>query len=775
MCVSDMKKGFYSVLSVLVLLLSASCSSTKYVPDGSFLLDDVKIQTDNKNVKPSDLSPYVRQTPNSKWFSLIKTQLYVYNWSGPDTTRWGNRMLRKLGDAPVIYKEEETARTAEEMTKAVQNMGYLGATVEPLRYVKKKKLKLIYRVHTGNPYIVRSIHYDIPDTAVWNYMQQDSVSTLLNEGMVMDVNRLDAERLRITNILLENGYYKFNKDYFYYSADTVKNTYQVDLTLHLSLYRPRAGQREVFHPQYRVDNVSFVTDYDVMKSSSANGIDVNDSLHYKGFPIYFKDKLYLRPQVLENNLRIVPGSLYNEQQVQRTYSNFGRLQALKYTNIRFLENHKDSTLLNAYVMLTKSKHQSVSFELEGTNSAGDLGAAAALSFQHRNLFRGSEGLTLRLRGAYEAISPLSSGYSQENYTELGAEASLNFPRFMFPLLSNDFKRRIRATTEFGLQYNYQMRPEFTRIVASGSWSYRWGVQHQRAQHRIDLLDINYLYMPWIDPSFKEKYLEQEENYILAYNYEDRFIVRTGYTYTYNSAGQALTNNTLIGNSYSIRVNVESAGNILYGLAKLTGMKKNEAGEYTLLNIPFAQYVKGDFDYAKNIVIDNRNSLAFHIGGGIAIPYGNASVVPFEKRYFSGGANSVRGWSVRELGPGSYQGDKNNFLNQSGDIKLDASVEYRTRLFWKFRGAVFVDAGNIWTLRDYESQPGGQFKFNRFYKQIAVAYGIGLRLDLDFFVLRFDGGMKAINPVYESGRDRYPIVHPDFGRDFAFHFAVGYPF
>lgn len=775
MCVSDMKKGFYSVLSVLVLLLSASCSSTKYVPDGSFLLDDVKIQTDNKNVKPSDLSPYVRQTPNSKWFSLIKTQLYVYNWSGPDTTRWGNRMLRKLGDAPVIYKEEETARTAEEMTKAVQNMGYLGATVEPLRYVKKKKLKLIYRVHTGNPYIVRSIHYDIPDTAVWNYMQQDSVSTLLNEGMVMDVNRLDAERLRITNILLENGYYKFNKDYFYYSADTVKNTYQVDLTLHLSLYRPRAGQREVSHPQYRVDKVSFVTDYDVMKSSSINGIEVNDSLHYKGFPIYFKDKLYLRPQVLENNLRIVPGSLYNEQQVQRTYSNFGRLQALKYTNIRFLENHKDSTLLNAYVMLTKSKHQSVSFELEGTNSAGDLGAAAALSFQHRNLFRGSEGLTLRLRGAYEAISPLSSGYSQENYTELGAEVSLNFPRFMFPFLSNDYKRKIRATTEFGLQYNYQMRPEFTRIVASGSWSYRWGVQHQRAQHRIDLLDINYLYMPWIDPSFKEKYLEQEENYILAYNYEDRFIVRTGYTYTYNSAGQALTNNTLIGNSYSIRVNVESAGNILYGLAKLTGMKKNEAGEYTLLNIPFAQYVKGDFDYAKNIVIDNRNSLAFHVGGGIAVPYGNASVVPFEKRYFSGGANSVRGWSVRELGPGSYQGDKNNFLNQSGDIKLDASVEYRTRLFWKFRGAVFVDAGNIWTLRDYESQPGGQFKFNRFYKQIAVAYGIGLRLDLDFFVLRFDGGMKAINPVYESGRDRYPIIHPDFGRDFAFHFAVGYPF
>lgn len=234
------------------------------------------------------------------------------------------------------------------------------------------------------------------------------------------------------------------------------------------------------------------------------------------------------------------------------------------------------------------------------------------------------------------------------------------------------------------------------------------------------------------------------------------------------------NNSGIGNSYTIRFNFESAGNLLYAVAKLGGMKKNASGEYTLLNIPFAQYLKGDFDFAKNLVIDNRNSLAFHFGVGIAIPYGNATMLPFEKRYFSGGANSVRGWSVRDLGPGSFPGD-NNFMNQSGDIKLDASIEYRTRLFWKFRGALFVDAGNIWTIRDYKDQPGGQFKFDKFYKQIALAYGLGLRLDLDFFVLRFDGGMKAINPAYEKKKDRYPIIHPKFSRDFAFHFAVGYPF
>lgn len=771
-----MNKGFSCAALAVIVLLLTSCSSTKYVPDGSYLLDEVRIHTDNKEVKPSNLSIYVRQNPNSKWFSLIKTQLYVYNWSGRDSTRWINRTLRRMGDAPVIYNEEDTERTGEEIAKAVQNMGYMGARVTPVRKVRKKKLKLTYEVTTGKAYKVRTLKYDIPDDKIKEYMRQDSAATLLTEGMPFDVNVLDAERQRITNHLLQNGYYKFNKEYISYTADTVRNTYWVDLTLHLSPYRLHNGDELQRHRQYTINKVNFITDYNMLQSSALNSIEVNDSLHYKGFPIYYKDKLYLRPKVLTSNLRITPGSLYNEQAVQRTYSGFGRLQVLKYTNIRFFEvQQNDSAKLNAYVMLTKGKHQAVSFEVEGTNSAGDLGAAAAVSFHNRNLFRGSEAFMFKLRGAYESVSGLSNNLNQ-NYTELGAEATINFPRFLFPFLSNDFKQKIRATTEFGLQYNYQMRPEFTRIVASAGWSYKWGVHQQRSQHRIDLIDVNYLYMPWIDSGFKEDYLNKDENYILRYNYEDRFIVRTGYSYVYNSAGRALMNNSLMGNSYTIRLNFESAGNLLYALARMGGIgKKNDNGEYTLLNIPFAQYLKGDFDFAKNWMIDNRNAIVFHFGAGVAVPYGNASIIPFEKRYFSGGANSVRGWSVRNLGPGSYDGDGKIFLNKTGDIKLDANLEYRTRLFWKFRGALFVDAGNIWTIRNYKDQPGGKFEFGKFYKQIAVAYGLGLRLDLDFFVLRFDGGMKAVNPVYEKGKGRYPIIHPDFGRDFAFHFAVGYPF
>lgn len=764
------------ILIIVVLVLLSACSTTKYVPDGSYLLDEVEIITDNKELKPSELSLYLRQKPNNKWFNLFKTQLHIYSLSGRDSTKWINKALRRVGDAPVIFSDLETRLTQDELKKSINNRGYMSASVDYSTKVKKKKLKLTYHVTSGKPYRVRSISYRIPDKKVKEYILGDSANTLIREGILFDVNVLDNERQRITRHLTENGYYKFNKEYITYVADTVKNSYLVDLTMHVDMFKAHADATPEPHKQYYMNNVSFITDYDVMQSSDIGSIEINDSIHYRNHPIYFKDKLNLRPKILATNSAIGRGGLYNVQDVENTYSNFSRLQYIRYTNIRFYETQLgDTTKLNTYVMLTKNKPKSISFQLDGTNSAGDLGAAAALSFQHRNLFKGSELFSLRLRGAFEAVSGLQTTYRDDGYTEIGVEASLNFPRFIFPFLSSDYRKKIRATTELNIQYNYQFRPEFTRIVASAGWGYRWGLKQQYSQHRIDLVDINYLYMPWISADFKDKYLqENKENYILKYNYEDRLIVRTGYSFTYNSAGRALVNNTLIGNSYAVRFNVESAGNLLYAFSSLAKLPKNGNNEYTLLDIPFAQYVKADIDFAGNYVIDSRNSIAFHVAAGIAVPYGNADVIPFEKRYFSGGANSVRGWSVRELGPGKYVGD-NNFLNHSGDIKFDASIEYRTKLFWKFDGALFIDAGNIWTLRDYDDQPGGQFKLDSFYKQIAASYGMGLRLDLDFFVIRFDAGMKAINPIYESGRNRYPIYHPKLSRDLALHFAVGYPF
>ena len=771
-----MKIGGHIYRFFLLLILVSSCSVSKFIPDGAYLLDEVKIVSDNKAVKPSTVSSYIRQNPNSKWFSCVKVPLYIYSLSGMDSTKWNNKFIRKIGAAPVVYDEIFAERSKTDITRALQNLGYMGAQVKIEKQTKKKKLKLIYKLSTGPEYKIQNIAYDIQDQRIEELIKS-SYHSRLYKGMSFNVNTLNAERQQISDFLQSKGFYKFNKDFITYTADTVLNTHVTDITMHLHPYKT-PNKTEQMHPQYTLNNVNILTDFDISKAQQGNRLYEYDSIHYAGLNIFYQDNIFIRPSVLANNTYITPGELYNEEKSQNTQKAFGRLRAIKYSDIRFVEKENapaDSAQLDCFILLARNKQNSISIELEGTNSSGDLGAAASVSYQNKNIFKGSELFTFKLRGAYEAVTGLQ-GYTNENYTEYGAEASINFPRFLFPFLSRDFKKKIRATSEIDLQFNSQIRPEFSRRVASVSWSYKWSSK-QKMQHKIDVIDLNYVYMPWISPTFKKNYLDSisNQNSILKYNYENLLIMKMGYGFSYHSAGG--NTQTPSDNSYSIRFNIESAGNLLYGVSHLFNNKRNGNNQYTIANIAYAQYVKGDIDYAKSFRIDSRNSIVFHSGFGIAYPYGNSSILPFEKRYFAGGANSVRGWSVRRLGPGKFAGnDKNiDFINQSGDIKLDVNLEYRTHLFWKLNGALFIDAGNIWTIREYEEQPGGAFRFNSFYKQIAASYGLGFRFDFDYFVLRLDGGMKAINPIYEDGKDRYPIISPKFSRDFAFHFAVGYPF
>ena len=769
-----MKRKVQLYLYITLVALLTSCSVNKFIPEEHYLLDEVHIISDTEEVQPSMFTSYLRQNPNAKWFNLVKVPMHIYCLSGKDSTNSFNRFLRKLGDAPVIYDANVTQKSQKEIEKAVRNMGYMRAKVELDTEIKKNRMKLNYRIKAGRPYIIKHIAYNIDDMTINDFIEKDSAQSYLRPGMPFDVVTLDNERNRITKLLQNNGYYKFNKDFIVYQADTIRNTFQVDLTMKLLPFQLKKEDVPTRHRQYTIRNVNFLTEDNLVNQE--NNYNGYQSLQHKGLQIFYQDKLYIRPNTLANFNYIRPKELYSEQDVQNTYTSMGRLRALKYTNIRFdevLDN--DSAQLDANVLLTKGKNQSLSFEIEGTNSAGDLGAAASMTFQHRNVFKGSETFTMKVRGAYEAITGLQEGYENDDYKEYGIEASLNFPEFKFPFLSADFKRKIRATSEVGLSFNSQNRPEFTRTLASAKWGYRW-VDRKSSQHRFDLLDVNYIYVPWKSENFKN-YLENltDRNSILIKSYEDQLIVRMGYTYTYNSANDKSRTSTNR-NSYSIRMNLEEAGNLLYLGSKAIHSAPKEDKGYVIANIPFAQYIKGDIDFARNWNIDERNSLVFHIGMGVAYPYGNSQVLPFEKRYFSGGPNSVRGWSVRSLGPGSYKGTEGNlnYINHSGDIKLDVNLEYRTHLFWKFNGAAFIDAGNIWNIRDYEGQEEGTFRFNRFYKQLAVAYGLGLRFDLDYLIIRFDGGMKAVNPM-KTGKDKYPFLRPKFSRDFAFHFAVGYPF
>ena len=731
------------IFYVLLALVVTGCSETKYVPEDKYLLDRADLRCDEpaRYISLTDMRPFIRQHGNSRWFSALKLPLKTYSLSGRDSTKWINRVLRNMGEPPELYDTLQTALSLQSLTAQMQNLGYLRASADVVVEQKGRKVRTHYILHPGVPYFLQNIDFDIQDTAIARLLSEIAPERrVLQKGMVFNADHLDQERTQITQYLVNRGYYRFNKDFITYKADSIEGTNRIDLTLVLHPYQDNQGTVKP-HSVYTIGSVNFL-------SGNPDNPDIP-----------------LREKVLRRNTFLEVGDVYSARQLRNTYNHFGRLGIVRYTSINFRE-HDDEPVLDCDINLSTNKSSTISFQPEGTNTAGDFGAAATVTFQNRNIFHGSENLSIELRGAYEAIKNLE-GYGGGNYIEYSVGTKLTFPRFIAPFLSSSFRRRINATSELAANYDLQNRPEFHRRVFSVGWKYRWNDQGRHDRYQVDLLDLNYIYMPWISPTFEREYLDNasSRNAILRYNYENLFIMKFGVGYSYNN------------NRWAIRANVETAGNLLNWAARAMHFHVNEEGQYTFLNIAYAQYARGTFDFTRNINLDFNNQLVFHVGFGIAYPYGNSTILPFEKRYFSGGANSVRGWSVRSLGPGKFVGTDGriDFINQTGDMKLDLNVEYRAKLFWKFSGALFIDAGNIWTLREYDEQPGGQFKFSEFFEQLAASYGLGVRLNFDFFIVRFDMGMKAVNPAYSDNVGHFPLLHPKFSRDFAFHFAVGLPF
>lgn len=781
-------KPVRAILYIICLFsLLVSCTSTKYVGNGEYLLDKNVIRTDNKDIKAADLKSYLRQQPNFRAFGLMKWQLYVYNWSSSKRPyTWWNQQLRRIGEAPVILDTMLVDRSVEQLERVFVNKGYMDVEVTAsIDSIRPKKAVVTYNIQSNEPY--RISHYDIHlsdpridsiahinstgcvrrTSSPFRVNPVDDYASVVKEGDLFDRDVLDRERQRIATILRRRGYYAFNKEYLAYLADTTTHDHGVDVEMQLRPFRQIMADgsiEETSHKRYYIKSVSLFTDYDPLRFDG-EVFTPTDSVMTGGLKIvYGQSGRILRPHVLRRSNFITPGRLFNERTVDQTYSALASFRALSNVNIRFDEIMENDTMkLNAYILTTPAKVHGIGFDVEGTNSAGDLGFAVSSNYQHRNLFKGSEVFSIKVRGAYEALSN-----SDGSYWEIGGETSLSIPRFVFPFLKEDFRRRLRATTEFRASYNRQRRPVYDRAILSGGWNYLWQDRsNMLTRHTFKLIDLDYLFLPYADSTFLSELHETTR----SYNYTNQFILGMGYVFSFNSYNPQNRQR----NTHSFRVAVDVAGNLLYGLSKLAGASKNEDGRYELFGIEYSQFVKGDFDFSKAYVLDNRNRLAYHIGVGVIYPYGNATRVPFERRYFSGGANSVRGWSVRSLGPGSMPKDSANFITQSGDIRFDANLEYRSKLFWKFEMAAFLDAGNIWIIRNYhQDQPGGNFKFNKFYKEIAFSWGLGLRLDFDFFLIRLDGGMKIYDPQGDPGK-KWALVHGKFTDKVALHFAVGYPF
>ena len=763
-------------------LLLASCSSSRHVPAGSYLLDKVNIEINDstKRIDATEMSAYVRQMPNHKMLWSVKFRLGIYNMSGNDSTKWWNKWVRKLGEAPVVYDSALMATSVQQLQKALINKGYLNAevTADTIRDDKKRKVRVSYSLEPGEPHLIENISYSFPDSTFRNIVMKDSFKFPLRKGDLLDRGLLDVQRDVVTNILRENGYYGISKEYITFEADTTEGSNKVDLTMILNPARQDENLRMSSHSKFFIRNVYFITNYDPSADFTLDEIIRKAEIeHYKGLDIIYNGDRYLRPGILYENCFLRPGEIYKQSEVEKTYRAFSRFSILKFINIKFQSAGliAGNEILDAFVLLTPGKSQSVSFEIEGTNSEGDLGVAAAVTYSHRNLGKGSETLNMKLRGAYESLSGNLEGLIHNRYMEYSLDMGLIFPKFKAPFLSENFKRKVNAVTEINLAMSYQERPEYTRVISNVGWSYRWTNSKTRNIFLYTPLDINYVYLPESTNDFIDQIAPDTP--LLRYSYEDHFIMRMGFTFYHsNKIEEAPWRRGIQRNIWNVRANVEIAGNLLYLINMIFRPRSHVSQDpYKILGIYYAQYFKINSDFSYLHIFDERNALALHAGFGLGYPYGNSTILPFEKRFYGGGANGVRGWDVRTLGPGRYPNNNSvsDFINQCGDIRLIMSAEMRTKLFWVLELAAFIDAGNIWTIHSYPNQPRGMFHFNSFYKELAASYGLGIRFDFTYFLLRFDVGVKAHNPAF--GAVEWPLIHPRWHRDTSFHFSIGYPF
>ena len=745
-----------------LLLLLVACNTTKFVPQGQYLLNDVKIKIqDTKDIPAADLMKYVQQKQNTEILGFWKLQLGIYNTAPTDTTKWVSKSARKLGEAPVVFSRDLTDASCAQLKRAMHNKGYFQAEVDDtLVFRKGREVNLTYRIFANKPYYIGKYQVALANDGLSGSLSEgektmlriatNQRTMLVHDSMQYDAGVFDQERQRIARLMRRMGYYYFNYEFLYFDADSNQTSGYIDVTMRLLDEISNEERKKIFQ-QYKVAKVHFHLDYDSESFSKEQVI--SDSTE-KGYVFSWASKQYIRENVLIRNCPIRPGDLYTEAIVERAYIKLNQLAPVKYVNITF--DTVSAGELECHIHLSRNKYlNSVSTEIEGTYSAGDWGIAAGVGYVNRNLFRGAEEISVNGRASYE--------WRQNGGRAIEAKASAEL--------------KLPSAVSVNLDYNFQNRPdEYTRSIFAAGLKYNLPQQRIGINHQFRFLDISYVYLPWISDAFRDQFLQSTN--ILKYSYENHFIVGLGYSGNYTSYRARNPHRSY----WNVYYNVETAGNLLRALSQpLQLLKDPESGSYTLFKTQFAQFAKADFSVTYNKMLLPNHRLVLHADLGLAVPYGNSQTIPFEKRYFSGGANSVRGWSARTLGPGGYKGNGKliDFNNQSGDVRFNFNMEYRARVWSIFELAAFFDAGNIWTIFDYAAQPNGVFRFNEFYKQIALAYGIGVRLDLSFFIFRVDLGVKLYDPslLYDGSDKQWRTIGNglNWKNDMALHFAIGYPF
>lgn len=767
----------------------SACGPSRLTLEGNRLKKNV-ITADSRKVETGSLSGYLQQTPNKRFLGLnLYTWIYKQSYKGKER-KYKKWFRDKFGQQPVMVDQGRVDASARDMKLYLNNLGYFESNVDTrIEVIKNKKARVHYSVLAGQPYVFRDISSTIDDDTIARMIEHRKQETLLKSGDNFNAYSLDEERTRITEMLKNNGYYAFSKDFIRYEIDSSLNSHQMDVVMHVDNNRRIASGTvdsiiEFPHIRYRINQVFIEPHFDPLDTDGSK----MDTLLYhqlrrktadtmETYTFLYRDKLKIRPGAIAQSVFFNTDEFYKQRDVTQTNSQLSRMPFNRLVNIYFSETTPESDgdslsqqgLLDTFIQITNAPVNSFSIETDVTNRAGNPGMAGSLMVQNKNLFHGAEVFRIRLHGAIElqrSAEKEQAKFLFFNTIEAGVIGSLHIPRFLVPFNQARFSKYFRPQTSFSLSYTYQLQPDYIRHMSNGSFGYNWEPNREK-HHDLYPVEVTSIGILPDDSSDFYKYVNETNDPWLKEQYSDHFILSSRYNYIYSSQQF----NKSIDFIY-LNYQVETGGNLIKLFSNLTDAPIDSLGRASIFNLPYAQYVRQEFDFRYYHYILSRNTLVLRGYIGLGIPYGNSSVMPYERAFPAGGSNDLRGWIFRRVGPGSFATDTIDF-DRAGDIKLLGNIEYRFPIYKILKGAVFTDFGNIWLLNESEQFPGGEFRFNRFYEEIAVDAGIGLRLDFGFFIIRLDWASQIRDPFMSPG-DRW-ITSPAMKSNVVWNLGIGYPF
>lgn len=809
---------FLPLWLVLIASLLSSCSVRKYMGPDDYLLTHNKYEVvtyvgDEANPGIQDALKNVKklavQTPNSAILGLYRHKLHVYSLSKPGDSNWVNNYLRKHGQPPVVFNESDAMNTVRRIEGLLLSKGCFESEVsfDTVQY-GDHRVKAYYIIQPSPRYTINEVTYKGLSESSNRFLQRWPEKSLLHSGDYYDQEVLANERAALAEQLQHEGYYYASKDLVTYRIDTNLGTGQLNIELNLGnpiIFNSSNQAVEIPLRPYRLDRVFVYPNSTAAASIGTSAYDtlalnLDTRLGESQYFFIYNQPMTLKPQTIARSMLLYSGRMYSDQTVQRSYNSLINLRNFKYINFDFSESpnsnhHPDSIgLLDARVRLMNSTKQKLSLSLEVNNSSpnwisnegntsgssGNFGVETILSYQNKNIFGGAE--LLKVEGSFLIELPdlfkRSTATTHWSTFEAGLDASLDIPRLLLPN-AKFLGQRAKPHTIVGLGAYYQDRYYFERLLLNNSFGYSWS-SNRRNQHQILPIEMTFARFFDIDPAFWSRIEQSTSSTRLKYQYSSHFIMDARYDYVFSNQTFSTRNDFTY-----LHLSLESAGNLLYGLANAFQTAADSTGVYQVYGVPFSQYVRLNSEIKHYFYLGKQSSFVTRLLLGIGIPYGNSDQLqmPYEKSFFGGGPLTMRAWHLRRLGPGFYSPSDNLLLERTGDMTMVLNLEGRFPIFSRLEGALFTDIGNVWLLYENESMPGGEFHFNTFLPSLAFGTGFGLRLNVSILTVRLDVGIPVYDPAYDkSVRWRYrhwgdypiDILDGYFG-PLTFNLGIDYPF